>query len=549
MSTRKHGAAIVDLAFLDETRLVTVGQAGELALWSVRRRQPLERWATGADGRQLVLAPSGRRLAAGSPDGRIALWGLDDDDGLRAHPPLEVGRGTARPLAWGPRGERLLAWCDGQLGVYQAADGQPLRRGAFPLLPRGGALDAMGGLIVWNRDACWRWDASGAMQRADEAPLAIDAGRHGGELVGCGWDSVMSWDLTAGEQRAWSALQLPSLVDCCALAEDDLLILTGDVPSGRVRRTGCLWALLPDADRALRLATHLPPGPRVARCPAGQLLAIGSSGGPLGQLELHRVSELLDADDEQRDGADATLELQATTRTVRWRDLSPAARGGRARTSVRPSRVPPPAAGDEGLPRPRDATERAPSPTLAAAGLRPLRTLRFGDRRATLAAERGSQPTALTIERGGQLIARLPEGGGRQLELSTSDALFGDELVLALNPGSRCEVLCVRIEDGATRPLSELDPACEMGGLVGLDVDPTGELLVLAQEGADGTTLRLIDRVTGGALSMPLWRELAHVRWTAEGELEGTPYRGDQPRGQHPEPIAIDWRLGVLLES
>src|SRR5262249_59572003 len=105
----------------DETRIVTMGDAG-IRLWSSRSGQPLSKWmAIGALLQGMVLAPDERALLAWS-DKSVRIWNL-------ATPPMSRGT-NAIETQQGRTGTRLGSL--GQVELISKDDWQHLRPRLHP---------------------------------------------------------------------------------------------------------------------------------------------------------------------------------------------------------------------------------------------------------------------------------------------------------------------------------------------------------------------------------------------------------------------------------
>ncbi len=120
---KAHGAGAYSVLFLDEQRLVSGGDGGQLRIWDLAGPSE-QRRLIGHSGNvmALALAPDGRRLASGSVDESVRLWDLTSG---RCTAVLRGHGGAVWAVAFSPDGRRVAsgAW-DKTVRIWDAASGR-----------------------------------------------------------------------------------------------------------------------------------------------------------------------------------------------------------------------------------------------------------------------------------------------------------------------------------------------------------------------------------------------------------------------------------------
>jgi WD40 repeat protein len=124
---RGHAAPVSSVAFTrDGARLASASADGDLALWDVGARQPLQHFSSGEDGPLpgLAFSPDRRTLAFSSRD-KIILW--DVSSNRRIEPPLAGHGRSVSSVVFSPSGLLLASASeDGSIILWDVAAKQPI---------------------------------------------------------------------------------------------------------------------------------------------------------------------------------------------------------------------------------------------------------------------------------------------------------------------------------------------------------------------------------------------------------------------------------------
>ena len=161
--TGANGTAGLDFS-PDGHRLAVLGccnPGSTIEVWSARSGAKLFRPRLDGQASTIAFSPEGRVVAAGTADGKVALWRADDGSRLAA--PIEVATGAIETVSFTPDGRSFVASSSDQTATLWDTRTHKRIASAFPgedasvpvarFAPSGDlVLDNIGATAVWPMD-------------------------------------------------------------------------------------------------------------------------------------------------------------------------------------------------------------------------------------------------------------------------------------------------------------------------------------------------------------------------------------------------------------